>query len=118
MPDPREKTAKSRSSKENKQSGHAHCFERLPAAGLVMRLGRDEPLPAPEGKQREARQGTPARQEIVSNRAKQGMKQEVADEPNRYTEPEESCQTMACGATDAQGDEVDHVWRQAADDES
>jgi len=65
MPDPRDETAKSRSSEENKQSGHAHRFERLPATGLVMRLGRDEPLPAPEGKQREAHEGTPVLQDLI-----------------------------------------------------
>src|SRR5947207_14573790 len=65
MPDPRDETAESRSSEEKKQSEHEHRFERLPAAGLVMRLGRDEPLPAPEGKQREACQGTPVLQDLI-----------------------------------------------------
>ena len=41
------------------------AFERLPAAGLVMRLGRDEPLPAQEGQQREAHEGTPVLQDLI-----------------------------------------------------
>src|SRR5438093_4843708 len=65
MPDPRDETAKSRSSEEKKQSEHAHRFWRLPAVELVLRLGRDEPLPAPEGKQREAHEGTPVLQELI-----------------------------------------------------
>ena len=65
MPDTRDETAKSWSDEEHEQSGHAQRFWRLPAAGLMIRTGRDEPPPAPEGKQRQANEGTSVLQDFI-----------------------------------------------------